>query len=171
MSFMKSFMLLLAVGLLSATSAETIQGSGSFTRNPSEGAVSLHTGVGRIDERPTTPFALALVTPVELPFFDWDVCGIRFSLLYGRNVHVTGLDLGTFNAVEQNMTGLQLGVVNSVGTARALQIGFMNHASALRGLQIGVINHAQTAYGLQIGLINVIEEAPLPFCPILLGSF
>ena len=34
----------------------------------------------------TTPLALGLVAPVQLPWGDWDVRGIRVSPIYGRCV-------------------------------------------------------------------------------------
>ena len=53
------------------------------------------------DER---PIQLALLTPVQL-FPETDtVCGVRLNLLYGRNVSVTGLDIGLINHTTQGIS-------------------------------------------------------------------
>jgi hypothetical protein len=114
-----------------------------------------------------TPLQISIITPVELPWGDWDVRGIRLNAIYGRARNVTGLDLGLWNAATESMTGLQVGVANTGAYTRGLQAGAINCASRLKGLQIGLINYADSAAGLQIGLINVISDSSWPFSPIL----
>lgn len=119
----------------------------------------------------TTPLALGLVAPVQLPWGDWDVRGIRVSPIYGRCVNLTGLDVGFINAVDDDLIGLQAGVFNGAYRAFGLQIGVINFAYYLKGLQIGFINYAEGARGIQIGVVNVITNTKLGFFPIVYGSF
>lgn len=111
-----------------------------------------------------TPLQISIITPVELPWGDWDVRGIRISAPYGRARNVTGLDVGVWNAATKSMTGWQIGAANIANYTRGLQTGALNCAIRLKGVQIGVINYAESACGLQLGLINVIEDSHWPFC-------
>ncbi|MGB2768214.1 MAG: hypothetical protein WBC88_00615, partial [Candidatus Zixiibacteriota bacterium] len=43
------------------------------------------------------PIQLALVTPIQIFPEDNSITGVRLNLLYGRNVSVSGLDLGLVN--------------------------------------------------------------------------
>ena len=103
-----------------------------------------------------TPFMLSLVTPIQVPAADWDVKGLRISLLYGEC---------------REMLGLDIGVVSQAFEARALQISVINMAETMKGLQIGVINYAGTAVGLQIGVVNIIADKDWAFLPIVNASF
>mgnify|MGYP003556678455 CR=1 FL=1 len=119
----------------------------------------------------TTPLSLGILAPVQLPWGDWDVRGIRISPIYGRCVNMTGLDVGLLNTVEADFAGLQVGALNSVSRVRGLQIGVINCAYYFKGLQIGVINYAEGARGIQIGVVNVITNTTPGFFPIIYGSF
>lgn len=121
--------------------------------------------------RDRTPLSLGLVTPAQLPWGDWDVCGLRVSLIYGQCKNLTGLDLGLLNTVDEDFTGLQVGALNAVSRARGLQVGVINCAYYLKGVQIGLINYAEGAYGLQIGLVNVITNSSPGVMPLIYGSF
>lgn len=114
-----------------------------------------------------TPFQLSLFTPVEVPWGDWDVRGLRLSVPYGCARNVTGLDIGICSAATETLTGWQIGAANMGGYTRGLQTGALNCASRLKGLQVGIINYADSANGLQIGLINVISDSSWPFSLVL----
>ena len=122
-------------------------------------------------DRETTPLSLGLVAPVQLPWGDWNVRGVRVSLLYGRCSDLTGLDLGLWNTVNEDAVGLQMGVVNAVARLNGVQAGCFNGAIYFKGLQVGLINYAEGARGIQIGLINVITNTGLGGLPFVYGSF
>ena len=137
----------------------------------------------------TRPIQLALVTPVQIFPESYSINGFRFSLLYGRNASVSGLDIGLVthttsgksmginwggvNLSDANFTGLQIGWVNYCkGDFEGLQYGFFNHAEFANGLQLGFVNHAGRLKGLQIGLINIIQKGgQFPVFPIVNWSF
>lgn len=118
-----------------------------------------------------TPLSLGLVTPAQLPWGDWNVCGLRLSLIYGQCKNLTGVDLGLLNTVDEDLVGLQVGALNAVSRARGFQVGVINCAYYLKGVQVGLINYAEGAYGLQIGLINVITNTTPGMFPLIYGSF
>lgn len=122
-------------------------------------------------DRDTTPLALGLVAPVQLPWGSWNVHGIRLSPIYGRCNNLVGMDLGLFNTVEKDLVGLQVGFLNSASRVRGVQAGLFNTAYYLKGVQIGLINYAEGAKGLQIGVINVISNTTPGMFPFIYGSF
>ena len=86
--------------------------------------------------RSYTPLSINIITPVGLPPGFWDV---------------KGLQIGVWNWAE-NFDGWQIGVVNTT--------------DIFRGWQLGAINVTRMMYGVQIGFVNVIQEADVPFLPI-----
>lgn len=136
-----------------------------------------------------SPIQLALVTPIQIFPEDYSITGIRFNLLYGRNVAVTGVDFGLINHTTSGETvGVQWGAIgladgdfvgwqdNIVNVVRndfeGLQWGLINYANHASGLQFGLVNYAITLQGLQIGLVNVIKQGgQFPVFPIINWSF
>jgi hypothetical protein len=134
---------------------------------------------------PMTPFMLGWFSPAQAPAANWDVCGLRLDVFYGKCRNLTGLDAGILvnratgdvigleacfvvNYVERDFSGLQIGTVNVVSReAKALQIGFYNGAEDMSGLQIGVVNRTRLMRGCQIGVVNVIENSDIPFLPVI----
>jgi hypothetical protein len=134
------------------------------------------------------PIQLGLFTPVQIFSEKESISGLRFSLIYGSNVNMTGLDVGlvtktsdTFKGyeyglvgiVDGNGTGLQVNLVSlTQGAFSGVQSGFYNSANRAEGFQFGIINSAGTMNGLQIGLLNFIHEGGwMRFFPIINGSF
>lgn len=154
------------------------------------------------------PFIQVSVTPdAQLVSEEESVCGLRLCLPYGRNASVTGLDGGFVtetvdeasalqfaaigNVVEQNGTGLQIGLFNSVGNEMdggqvggffnsankfngigiaggvnryvegkgILLAGCCNRGEVLKGAQISLFNVSTYSSGLQIGLVNWTKNA------------
>jgi len=118
-----------------------------------------------------TPFMLSFVTPLQVPPRDFDVGGLRISLVYGECHDFDGLDLavvgrarghgnglqaaGLANIVDGNGLGLQVAPVNAVkGEYDGLQIGVANYAAQAQAFQIGFYNGAQHIEGCQLGVIN-----------------
>jgi hypothetical protein len=135
------------------------------------------------------PIQLSLVAPVQIFPEEDDIAGVRFNLIYGRNVSVTGVDLGFINhcmggvskgfqyglvgLVESDFVGWQNNAVNITrGDFEGLQWGFMNYAGYANGLQLGFVNYAERMKGLQIGLVNIIKKGgQFPVFPIVNWSF
>ncbi len=142
------------------------------------------------------PVQISLVTPVQIFPPEDTIAGLRINILYGRNVAITGLDIGIVNHSTGISRGLQYGLVgvvedfqgwqsHAVNVAngkfegfqsgwvnvseifRGFQYGLVNYANDTEGFQLSLVNYAQTLKGLQIGLVNIIREDGLfPVFPI-----
>jgi len=135
------------------------------------------------------PIQLALVTPIQIFPEDTPIGGVRLNLLYGRNVSVSGLDLGLVNHTTTGMSkGWQNGLVGvadadflgwqdcavnvTKGRCEGLQWGVVNYAGEMSGLQLGLVNYAMSMKGLQIGIVNIIKQGgQFPVFPIVNWSF
>lgn len=121
---------------------------------------------------PFTPFQLALVPGGGQVFSKaTPVYGLRFSVLYGMQSEVVGLDAGLFNDAD-SLTGIGVGLCNvtrkkgvgahlgagcnsAEGDFTGLQTGLVNQVGGqLMGFQIGLGNSAEGGRGLQFGLMN-----------------
>lgn len=141
----------------------------------------------------TTPIAIDLFPPVQFPSSEFEVKGLRLSIV-GKNRGVSGVDIGllgnmtdqsfsgiaiaglfNYNKTSAEIIGLQLaGLANLNGIASSLygvQIGLYNKINKVYGLQIGLINVAKELHGVQIGLINFNESGPFKASPIINVSF
>jgi len=129
-------------------------------------------------------FQGSLFTPVQI-FPESDVvAGLRFSLLYGRQAAVTGLDIGlvahtttgTSKGVQYALVGYNEGNFTGWGDAavnitmkdfEGFQFGVVNYAHHASGFQLGLVNYAESMHGLQIGLANIIKQGgQFPFMVI-----
>ncbi|MDH3891022.1 MAG: hypothetical protein OEV49_08035 [candidate division Zixibacteria bacterium] len=135
------------------------------------------------------PIQLALFNPVQLFPEAITIKGLRLNMIYGRNVSVTGVDLGLVNhtttgpflgyqwgavgMADSDFTGWQDCFVNvTKGTMEGFQSGLVNHANHVSGVQLGLVNYAVTMHGLQIGLVNIIKQGgQFPVFPIVNWSF
>lgn len=176
MMFTGIFFLLSATAFAAEESqAGTTARDWTITRQPNVDAQPLPSkGRGSdfaLMDRNTTPLSLGLIAPVQLPWGDWNVRGIRLSPIYGRCENLVGMDLGLVNTVEKDLIGLQVGFLNTTSRARGVQVGLFNCAYYLKGVQIGFINYAEGAKGFQIGVINVIKNTTPGMFPLIYGSF
>ena len=108
-------------------------------------------------EQPLTPVLLSFVTPLQVPTRDFDVRGLRISLVYGESHNFQGLDIGAVGRSTGNSTGIHLALLATVteGDARGLQLGSVSYVKgAFGGLQVGVVNYAVKAGGFQLGAFN-----------------
>lgn len=135
------------------------------------------------------PIQLSLFSPVQLVSEENAISGVRLSLLYGRNTHVTGLDWGLVSHSTSGMSkGVQFGLVGLIdadftgfqgtsvnitkGNFEGFQWGFVNYAGHASGFQLGFVNYALSMRGLQIGLVNIIKQGgQFPVFPIVNWSF
>ena len=75
----------------------------------------------------TTPVMVSLVTPIQVPSRDYDVTGLRLSLIYGECESFAGLDIGVINTTRMDFTGLALGGIICVGDRfYGAQVGLVN---------------------------------------------
>ena len=118
-----------------------------------------------------SPLGIGIAAPLQLPFMETDVYGLRFGGFYGANNDVYGLDCGIvelewgdfigaqaalFTWAEGNAYGLQLGALANVvgGRAVGVQVGCVNvDWAGDTGLQLGLINYDTDFNGLQLGAI------------------
>lgn len=147
------------------------------------------------------PLQVALWQPAQAVPEDWNICGLRLNLIYGKNTEVWGLDMGFANTSTKGVYGIQAGLLNGPGTLGGIGLGAVNSTEAVkglqaglinvsekdtsgaqvsalynqsrtvRGLQIGLINAAENIKGVQIGLINRVKDGALPFLPIINPGF
>lgn len=135
------------------------------------------------------PIQLALFTPVQIFPEENPISGVRLNLIYGRNISVTGLDLGLVNHTTKDLAkGVQFGLVGLVDSDfvgwqnnwinitknnfEGFQWGTVNYANFANGIQLGIVNYTGSMKGLQIGLVNIIKEGgAFPFFPIVNWSF
>lgn len=133
----------------------------------------------------TKPVQIALVNPIQIFPESTPIEGVRWNLLYGRNIAMTGLDFGLVNHVGSGgFTGVQFGLVNlddgdvkgiqwsAVNIARmnveGAQLGWFNSAGYVHGIQISLVNYAGKMKGVQLGIVNIIDEGGMfPVFPIL----
>ncbi len=109
------------------------------------------------------------------------ITGVRLNLLYGVNQNITGVDLGvplSVNVVRGDMTGAQFSVFyNQVeGNLRGFQVAAVNNSANVTGVQFGIVNYTQSLKGLQIGLVNINKGgsgymAQPPLFPIINWAF
>ena len=77
--------------------------------------------------------------------------------------HMRGVQLGYVLNYAQQLTGVQLGTVNVVGSGRGLQLGIVNTSKGeLAGVQVGLVNYADEA-DASIGLIPVTKKGGVWF--------
>ena len=114
----------------------------------------------------TAPVILSLVTPLQVPPVNYDVKGLRLSLIYGDCANFTGLDIGVANRTRGAYTGLAIGGVNiAEDQLHGGQVGLVNWngngdtswSKRSVGAQIGIFNHSDMFCGLQDGLFNLSE--------------
>ena len=147
------------------------------------------------------PLQVALWQPAQAVPENWNVYGLRFNLIYGKNKEVWGLDMGFANTSTKGVRGIQAGLINGPGTLGGIGIGAVNSTETVnglqaglfnvseqdtngaqvsaiynqsrrvRGLQIGLINSTEKLKGLQIGLINTVKDGTIPFFPIINPGF
>ena len=57
---------------------------------------------------PWSPVGVGIAAPLQIPWTDSDVLGLRFGGFFGLNYRVYGLDLGLVEMAQENFFGLQL---------------------------------------------------------------
>ncbi len=120
------------------------------------------------------PINLALFNPIQIVKEDQAVTAFRFSLIYGVNTDMTGLDIGLValnsgsvtgfqwagvGLVDGDFTGWQAGIFHTVGgNFTGFQSGLYNGVATGNGFQWGWVNTADTFSGFQLGFVNITEN-------------
>jgi hypothetical protein len=124
------------------------------------------------------PIQLSLFTPIQIFPEDNAIKGFRLNLIYGRNVSITGLDLGLINHTttgkssgwqnglvglsDSDFRGWQNNLVNvTKGKFNGFQWGIVNYAKDMSGVQFDVValNVTKGKFkGLQFGAINYAQD-------------
>ena len=112
----------------------------------------------------STPVMVSLVAPAQAPSWNWDVAGVRLSLVYGDCRDFTGFDVGVVPRTSGEFTGLGVGGVNIVnGKLRGIELGLLNWSGyggvapgdRSVGVQYGIANYADSFVGLQDGFLSI----------------
>ena len=119
-----------------------------------------------------SPLGVGIAAPLQLPFVDSDVYGLRFGGFFGWNTAVYGLDLGVaeletagfagvqcsaFSWTGENAYGIQIAPVANVvdGDVYGLQASAVNvDWGDVWGLQLGIVGHCNSMHGVQFGGFN-----------------
>ncbi len=104
----------------------------------------------------TTPVNLSLFTPFELfPLKPRRVVGVSLNLLYGHEEEVWGLQGGVVNSADL-LKGFQLGVANISDGGSGIQIGLFQWVEGdFIGMQVGLTNYVRDFSGLQLSAGNI----------------
>jgi len=101
-----------------------------------------------------------------------DVSGLKLNLPYGSNQNMAGLDLGLvsinsntaalqvnlFNRASEHFSGVQVGLVNVAGASDGVSVSFFNSTENIsRGLDVALVNTSLEHRGVQVGIVNYTE--------------
>ncbi len=103
------------------------------------------------------PINIALFNPIQIFPESNSITGLRINLIYGKNAAVTGLDWGLVNSVGSGgFTGVQWGFVDLCdGNFLGLQGGAINLTEQnVEGFQWGLYNSGAHVSGFQLGFVN-----------------
>ena len=105
-----------------------------------------------------SPLGIGLAAPIQLPFMESDVYGLRVGGLLGYNNEVRGLDVGVTELCTGSFIGLQGALFTwTDGDAYGIQVGALANVvnAKMFGLQAGCVNADWSdVTGLQLGLVN-----------------
>lgn len=134
-----------------------------------------------------SPLAVSVVTPIQFPFSDYNISGIRLSALWGTNRSMYGLDFGGVGNITNQrfvgsalsgffnytkgptriigfqlagLTNYNLEKTNVYGVQASLAANYNKAASNIYGVQFALANFTThtDVYGVQVGLYNRANE-------------
>ena len=89
-----------------------------------------------------------------------EIHGVDIGIVNNINGHVDGFELGVVNHVTRDFEGFQVGIF------------FNETEEEMQGLQLGLINHAGSLNGVQIGILNFNDDTKyLGFFPFINAAF
>jgi len=105
-----------------------------------------------------SPVGIGLAAPLQLPYMESDVYGIRLGGFFGANAAVYGLDCGLAELTYEDFVGAQFSLLSwTEGSAYGLQASAFANVVELPavGVQAACVNVDWTGFtGLQLGLVN-----------------
>ncbi len=106
------------------------------------------------------PVQLSLFNPVQLVPEKESISGLRLNLIYGVNQNVQGLDWGLVNHTRGDEFAWQLGGVCYVEkNMTGWQDGWVNITQGeFTGFQSGLFNQAGQGNGVMFGVVNVTKS-------------
>ena len=88
----------------------------------------------------------------------YGLIGALYSGLAYVGGDVNGVSAAFVNIGMKDLNGAEIGIWNQVGAEMTgLQLGIVNYAAALNGVQLGLVNVATGGYGLQVGIVNYFK--------------
>jgi hypothetical protein len=116
-----------------------------------------------------SPVGISILPPVQFPPADFDVTGVRASVLWGHHRNFYGLDLALGgNITDQNFYGIGVaGLFNyTAGTTAGMQIAgganINKNKTTIVGLQAAILTNINTAAssvtGLQVAIANLSDH-------------
>lgn len=105
-----------------------------------------------------SPIGVGIAAPIQLPFTDTDIYGLRFGGFFSRNNDVYGIDGGVVGMNNGEFAGVQANVFNwSSKDVYGIQAGPLANIvhGHFEGIQLGTFNivYSETTLGLQIGAL------------------
>ena len=110
-----------------------------------------------------SPVGIGIAAPIQLPYVDSDVYGLRLGGLFGYNHDVWGLDVGVAEVCSGGFRGLQVAGLSwverdNVYGMQASALANVVNASTI-ALQVAPVNVVwEDALGAQFGLVNFTTE-------------
>lgn len=114
-----------------------------------------------LTKKKTTFFQAALFDPIQIFSKRYTVNGMRFNLLYSRNLAINGLDIAAAGLSSSNaMSGFQIGLASDAKDCNGLQISaFAGAPKKFNGMQLTVLdipmNETEAFNGLRIDCIGM----------------
>ncbi len=120
-----------------------------------------------------TPLAIGIVPPVQFPPSNFDIVGLRASVIYGNHRSVSGIDIGIIgNMTEVSFTGIAVagGFNRNKGKATILGLqlaGIANlnmEKTGVYGLQAALVNYNKAeshVVGVQFAAANLAKETTI----------
>lgn len=119
-----------------------------------------------------SPLGIGIAAPLQIPFTDSDVCGIRLGGFFSWNADMFGVDAGVVSLETGSMAGIQwsaftwtaegaygvqcAGLANVVdGNVYGIQVAPVNvDWSDVWGLQVGLVDYCGSFNGIQFAGMN-----------------
>ena len=119
-----------------------------------------------------SPLGIGIAAPLQLPFTDTDIYGLRFGGVFGWNAAVYGIDAGVasletgsfsgiqgaaFTWASDSVYGIQLAAVANVvdGNVYGMQFAPVSvDWGDVWGMQLGVVDYCNSFHGVQFGALN-----------------
>jgi hypothetical protein len=103
-----------------------------------------------------SPLGVGIAAPIQLPFTDTDIYGLRVGGIFGWNRNVYGLDTGVVSLNNGEFSGIQGSVFNwSSSDVYGIQAGALANVvhGSFYGIQVGTFNlvYVEPTCGIQIG--------------------